>query len=62
MHAEHDLYCSSCADFRLSEVPPCADGHGADCPDRACTECGTALFVGPFITRERPRPAARRAA
>jgi hypothetical protein len=62
MHAEHDLYCSSCADFRLSEAPPCTDGHGADCPDRACTECGTALFVGPFITRERPRPAARRAA
>jgi hypothetical protein len=62
MHAEQDLYCSNCADFVPSEAPPCADGHGDDCPDRACTMCGTALFVDPFITHERPRPAARRAA
>jgi hypothetical protein len=62
MHAEYDLYCLNCADFRPSETPPCADGHGADCPDRACTDCGAALFVDPFVTRERPRPTARRAA
>jgi hypothetical protein len=62
MHAEHDLYCSNCSDFRPSETPPCADGHGADCPDRACTDCGAALLVDPFITCEEPRPAPRRAA
>ena len=62
MHTEHDLYCSNCADLRPSEAPPCTDGHGAECPDRACTVCGSALFLDPFITPERPRSAARRAA
>jgi hypothetical protein len=62
MHAELYLHCSTCAAVRLTETPPCADGHGYDCPERACTECGTALIVGPTIIRERPRPAARRAA
>lgn len=62
MRAEQYLHCSNCADFRLVETPVCADGHGEDCPDRACTECGIALFLDPLITRERPRPAARRAA
>jgi hypothetical protein len=62
MPAEYDLFCFNCADYRPSETPPCADGHGADCPDRACTDCGAAVFLDPFITRQEPRPAARRAA
>jgi DNA polymerase III alpha subunit (gram-positive type) len=62
MHAEQYLHCPTCADVRLAEAPPCADGHGYDCPERACTDCGTALFVDPLITREQLRPAARRAA
>jgi hypothetical protein len=62
MLAEQYLHCSNCADIRLVEAPGCADGHGLDCPDRACTECGTALFVDPLITHERRRPVARRAA
>ena len=62
MHAGQDVYCSNCDDLRPSEAPPCADGHGADCPDRACIMCGTALFVDPYITRTRPRHVARRAA
>ena len=39
------LYCPTCAGERLAEVPPCPDGHGDDCPDRACVECGTALLL-----------------
>jgi hypothetical protein len=34
-------YCVVCDRDRLFEQPPCGDGHGADCPDRACTACGT---------------------
>ncbi|GLW64150.1 hypothetical protein Arub01_23940 [Actinomadura rubrobrunea] len=40
------MYCSTCGDERLFEQPPCPDGHGADCPERVCTECGAALLVG----------------
>lgn len=25
----------------------CAEGHGDDCPDRLCLDCGAALFVDP---------------
>jgi hypothetical protein len=39
------LYCPSCARECLAETPPCPDGHGDACPDRACVECGTALLL-----------------
>jgi hypothetical protein len=39
------LFCPTCGEERLTEVPPCPDGHGDDCPDRACVECGTALLL-----------------
>jgi hypothetical protein len=39
-------WCSDCAAEREFEVPPCVDGHGADCPDLACTGCGAAVVVG----------------
>jgi hypothetical protein len=39
------LFCPTCGDERLAEIPPCPDGHGSDCPDRACVECGTALLL-----------------
>jgi hypothetical protein len=39
------LYCPTCGGERLAEVPPCPDGHGAECPDRACVDCGTALVL-----------------
>lgn len=42
------LYCDLCADEMLFETPPCVDGHGADCPELACTGCGTALVVAPL--------------
>lgn len=40
------MYCSTCGDERLFEQPPCQDGHGADCPERICTDCGTAMLIG----------------
>jgi hypothetical protein len=38
--------CSTCGDESVFEQPPCEDGHGPDCPELACVECGTALVVG----------------
>ncbi|TDD74505.1 hypothetical protein E1293_29485 [Actinomadura darangshiensis] len=49
------LYCSTCGDERLFERPPCPDGHGEECPERACAECGAALLVGlPPVTAPAP--------
>ncbi len=39
------LYCPTCARECFAEAPPCPDGHGSACPDRACVECGAALVV-----------------
>ena len=41
-----DLHCTTCQTERRFEQPPCLDGHGADCPEWACTHCGTALLIG----------------
>jgi len=38
--------CRTCGGPRAFEAPACADGHGPDCPDLACVECGEAVFVG----------------
>jgi len=39
--------CPSCGEERAFETPPCADGHGADCAELACRDCGAALLVDP---------------
>ena len=39
------MFCPSCGRDCLAETPPCLDGHGDACPDRACVECGTALLL-----------------
>ena len=39
------LFCPDCRDWTPAEEPPCADGHGAACPDRACAHCGAAVTV-----------------
>ncbi|MCP2336022.1 hypothetical protein [Actinomadura rupiterrae] len=56
------MYCSTCGDERRFERTPCLDGHGPDCPERACVECGAAVLVGPDATlgddeTPLPRPA-----
>lgn len=38
-------YCPVCDRKQLFETPECTDGHGAACPDRACVQCGSALYV-----------------
>jgi hypothetical protein len=38
--------CPSCRDQRLFEQPPCVDGHGVDCTEWCCTECGAAVLIG----------------
>jgi hypothetical protein len=44
-------YCAGCRAEREFEAPPCAEGHGDDCPDLACVECGLAMFA--FIDESR---------
>jgi hypothetical protein len=39
-------WCPGCRAERVFEMPPCADEHGADCPERACVECGGAVVTG----------------
>ena len=39
-------WCSPCGGEQLFEVPPCEDGHGEDCLDLSCVECGHAVVVG----------------
>ncbi len=51
------MHCPVCDTERNFEQPPCTDGHGPDCPEWVCTECGTALLVGPDPLVE-PVPAA----
>jgi len=38
--------CGDCGDERPFERPPCADGHGGDCPEWICTDCGSAITIG----------------
>ncbi len=41
--------CPACGDDRSFVQPPCVDGHtedGGQCPEWACADCGTAVFVG----------------
>jgi hypothetical protein len=57
------LFCPTCRDERLTETPPCPDGHGDACPDRACVDCGTALMLdAPLFELANGRSARRAAA
>lgn len=38
-------HCSACGEERRFERPPCRDGHGADCPELSCADCGHALLI-----------------
>lgn len=41
--------CPTCEDEQVFVQPPCVDGHTDDgglCPEWACSDCGTAVFVG----------------
>jgi hypothetical protein len=49
--------CPECAELEALEQPPCLDGHGADCPERLCLSCGTALLINVPVA-PLPRPLA----
>ena len=42
-------WCVSCRGEQFFEVPPCEDGHGEDCLDLSCVECGHAIVVGVLL-------------
>jgi hypothetical protein len=50
------MYCPECADERPFEQPECLDGHGADCPERACVVCGMAVLLAPLTQPEETAP------
>ena len=39
-------WCAACATKTLFEQPPCEDGHGDECLDLSCVECGHAVVLG----------------
>ena len=43
-------WCAPCGSETDFEVPPCEDGHGEDCLDLACVECGHAIIVGVLLS------------
>lgn len=54
MPVTDDLWrCSFCRAERVFTQPECAEGHDGDCPEWACTECGTAFVVSPALTGSR---------
>ena len=44
--------CAECSDERPFETPPCEDGHGLDCVDLACVDCGHAIVVGVLVSEQ----------
>ena len=50
-------WCAGCQADTPFEVPPCDDGHGADCIDLACVECGMAVVAGLLLETTAPTTA-----
>jgi hypothetical protein len=51
--------CPACEELRDFVQPPCADGHtddGGECPEWACADCGTAIFIGDVVLVGVPTP------
>lgn len=55
------MFCSTCGEERRFERPPCADGHGEECPELICAGCGTAVLTGGLLPIQ-TTPAAERSA
>lgn len=41
-----ERHCPCCHDDRIFEQPPCADGHGTDCTEWCCADCGAGVLIG----------------
>jgi hypothetical protein len=50
-------WCAGCRAERVFEMPPCADEHGIDCPERACVDCGGALLIALAVVGDLVGPA-----
>jgi hypothetical protein len=48
------LLCSECGDDRPFVQPPCEDGHGVECPEWSCVDCGAAVLVAPPTQPDQP--------
>jgi hypothetical protein len=52
------LFCPDCSAEQSFERPACEDGHGPDCVELCCVQCGTAVLSGdmPALSSgDRPR-------
>lgn len=53
------LPCPECCDERPFEQPvyadgSCEDGHGLDCPEWLCSDCGYGMWIASYPEIERP--------
>jgi hypothetical protein len=39
-------FCTTCRGDVSFEQPDCLEGHGSECPEWVCVECGDAVFMG----------------
>ena len=39
-------WCSVCTQEMPLEPVPCGEGHGGDCPELLCRECGYVVVLG----------------
>ncbi len=39
-------WCTTCRRNCSFEQPVCAEGHGSDCPEWFCVDCGLAVVLG----------------
>jgi hypothetical protein len=51
--------CPVCGRPGTLVAPVCTEGHGGECPDRLCVDCGVALFVDPPFRRRSAHARAR---
>jgi hypothetical protein len=51
--------CPICGRPGTLVSPVCTEGHGGECPDRLCVDCGAALFVDPPFRHRSARSRAR---
>ena len=47
-----ERFCDDCGEARDFVTPPCQDGHGEDCLDLCCVECGFALTGATWLVTE----------
>ena len=45
-------WCVGCDDEQVFVAPPCDDGHGEECLDLACIDCGHAITVGVLVVAQ----------